>query len=182
MICSNYYNQKTDKVEPKADCDFRMVISKENYFLQHSFNELLISKDVEDEVNDSVKFQLTKKKGFLILAGNNILTTENGEVDQSDSQELQLKSASKNQTSNLENGMIWTPVPKDRDSAIQDMPFFYMQQPYGFKQPRLLSRKRGGITQSLSSAYKRQAIVSSNLSDGYQCEENAVWKIYRVLK
>jgi len=73
------------------------------------------------------------------------------------------------------------PCREGRASAAEDRPWFYIQQPYGFKQPRLL-KKDVDFTMSHSNLRRNEAIVSCKNSEGYQYDENALWKIYRVVE
>jgi len=50
LICSNYYNSRMGRVEPRADQVFQMVIGQENCILQYSSSlkkAVIISKNVQ---------------------------------------------------------------------------------------------------------------------------------------
>lgn len=91
IICSNYYNKKTNKVEPKEKQQFRLVIGPDNHLLQYksdsgSKHPISIASNLEKGHVDIFKLCLTKKNGFIVQAGNQMLCTEqygtdHGEVD-----------------------------------------------------------------------------------------------------
>lgn len=76
----------------------------------------------------------------------------------------------KNSDRKYEDNRVWVTVPPTQDMAQQDLPYVYLQQPYGVQAPRLINSGRGKAATLLPT-------VSAKGGENYHMEETAVWKI-----
>ena len=73
--------------------------------------------------NDKFQFQLTQNNGFLLLANDRIVCT-NEKVDQSIDQALvTIPNNVKNSSIKFNAYHVWVPVPQSKEKAMEDYPY-----------------------------------------------------------
>ena len=103
----------------------------------------------------------------MINAGKKILMSEQGRVDQVNSQGVIVGSPAVRMGS-YKDGAIWSLASVSE--ADDNMPVFHIEQPYDLVRPRLVNIKQ-------DNKRTNQLAVSCKLSDGHGDPKCAQWKI-----